>query len=102
VVLVGEQGEVQRLAAVELLDRRDGVGRDAEDGRAGGLVVGRVVADPAGLRRAAGRVGLGVEVEDDRAAAQLAQPDPLAVLVGKLEVRRAVPGLDQGWACSIC
>ena len=64
-VLVGQQAEVQRLLVGELLDRLDGIGRDAEDDGAGGLVVGAVVADPAGLRRAAGRVGLGIEVEDD-------------------------------------
>ena len=72
-VLVGEQREVQRLAAVELLDRLDRVRGDAEHDRAERVVVRRVVADAARLRGAAGRVGLGVEVQDHRAAGELRQ-----------------------------
>ncbi len=53
------------VLVVERLDRFDLVGRDAEDDRVvGGVGVG-VVADRAGLRRAAGRVGLWEKVEDD-------------------------------------
>jgi len=47
------------------LDRFDRVGRDAEDDRVvGGVGVG-MVADRAGLGRAARRVGLWVRVDDD-------------------------------------
>ena len=87
VIGIGEQREVQVLLVVELLDLLDRIGRDADDLHAGGRVLGLAIADRAGLRRAARRVGLGVEVQDDRAAAQGRQADGLAVLVGQLEVR---------------
>jgi hypothetical protein len=70
-VLVGQQREVQRLATVEPLDGVDGVGRDAHHHGAGGLVVGRAVADAAGLGRAPGRVGARIEVEDQRAPGEV-------------------------------
>jgi hypothetical protein len=77
VVLVGQEPEVQRLLVGELLDRADRVRGDADDDRAGGLVVGAVVTDPAGLRRATGRVGLGIEIQDDRLAAEVGERDVL-------------------------
>ena len=42
---------------------RDGIGADPDDPGAGGVVVGREIAELAGLGGAAGRVVLGVEVE---------------------------------------
>jgi len=67
-IRVGQQREVHVVLVVERLDRFDRVGRDAEDDRVvGGVGVG-MVADRAGLRRAARRVGLGIEVEDDGTA----------------------------------
>ena len=71
VVRVGEQGEVEVVLVGELLDRLDLVGRDPEHPRAGLVVVGAVVADAAGLGRAAGRVGAGIEVEDDGSPQQI-------------------------------
>ena len=64
----------------------DRVRRDAEHAHAGGRVVRQVVADPARLRRAARRVGLGIEVQDDRLALEVGQLDVVAVLVGEVEV----------------
>ena len=96
VVRVGEQREVEVLLVVELRDRRDRVGRDAEHGHAGGLVVAAVVADAARLRRAPGGVGLGIEVEDDGPAAQAREAHGGAVVVGELEVGGLVAGLDHG------
>ena len=52
------------------------------------------VADAAGLRRAARRVGSGVEVEDDPLAAQVAQRDVVAVLILQREVGCFGPCLD--------
>ena len=63
-----EQGEVEVVFAGELLQRLDLVGGDADHPRAGRRVLGAAVADAAGLGRAAGGVGAGVEVEDDRLA----------------------------------
>src|SRR3954453_21295892 len=94
VVLVGQQGEAQVVLVRELLDARDGIGRDAEHDRAGGVVVGRVVADPARLGRATRRVGLGIEVDNDLLSAQLRQAHLLAALVRQLEVRRGLTNLD--------
>ena len=61
---------------------------------AGRGVVGQVVAHAARLRGAPGRVGLGIEVEDDLAAAEVAEAHGVAVLVGKLEVGGRLAGLD--------
>ena len=63
-----------------------GSGETPSDDRVGRLVVGGAVTDAAGLRRAARRVGLGVEVENDATAAQVGESDGVAVLVGELEV----------------
>jgi hypothetical protein len=64
-IRVGEQREVHVVLFVERLDRFDRVGRDAEDDRVvGGVGVG-MVADRAGLGRAARRVRLGIKMEDD-------------------------------------
>src|SRR5688572_19667646 len=65
VVLVGEQRERQRELVAKLPVRRDAVGRDAEHDGSPGLHVGPAVAELAGLRGAAARVVLRVEVEDD-------------------------------------
>jgi hypothetical protein len=92
-----KQGEVEALLGVELLDRVDRVGRDAEHDRAGLLVGGQVVANAAGLGRAPGRVGLGVEVEDHGAAAQVGERDRLAVLVGEREVGGGAASFDHAF-----
>src|SRR3954462_6029893 len=96
VVGVREQREVEVLLVVELADRLDGVGRHAEDADARGLVVGAVVANAARLRRAAGGVRLGIEVEDDGRAAQVAEAHGVAVVVGARG--RGGPGVWRwGW-----
>ena len=50
--------------------RRLVVRRDAEDHRAGALELAVRVADAARLRRATGRVVLGIEIENDGTASQ--------------------------------
>ena len=62
--------------------------------RARRVVVAAVVTDSARLRGAARRVGLRVEVEHDRPAAQRRQRDLLAFLVRQGEVGRLRAGLD--------
>jgi hypothetical protein len=94
VVLVGQQREREPLALVELLDALDRVGRDTEHDGADVVEVGDRVAQPARLRRAARRVGLGVEVEHDGPAGEVGQRDVVAVLVGEHELRRPLAGLD--------
>ena len=75
VVGVGEQRERQLVLLLELDVRALVVRADAEHDRAGALELAPRVADPAGLGCAAGRVVLGIEVEDDRLPAQLGQLD---------------------------
>src|SRR5437588_4442374 len=53
-----------------------------------------VVAHAAGLLRAAGGVGLGIEVQHYTLAAEVSQLDSAAVLVGELEVGGLVSGFD--------
>ena len=91
---VGEEREVEHVVVGERAQPLDGVAGDAEHDRVGGLVVGRVVTNAAGLGGAARRVGLGIEVDDDGAAAQLRQRDRLAVLVGEGEVGCGLAWLD--------
>src|SRR3954449_7180883 len=91
---VGQQRERQLVLRLELLVRGDGVGADAEHLRARALELAPGVADAAGLARAAGRVVLGIEVEDDRLAAQLGEPDGLAAVGLELEVRSRLAFFD--------
>mgnify|MGYP003694552981 CR=1 FL=1 len=70
------------------------VGADAEDLGARPLELALGVADPAGLPRAAGRVVLGIEVEDDRLAAQVGELHGLAAVALELEVRCRLAFLD--------
>src|SRR5207248_6945693 len=53
-----------------------------------------VVAHAAGLLRAAGGVGLGIEVQHYTLAAEVSQLDSAAVLVGELEVGGLISGFD--------
>jgi len=88
VVLVGQQREAERVLVMEALQLGRRVGIDAEHRRARGGRVGAMVAHAAGLRGAAGRLGLGVEVHDHRLPAEVGQPHRPPVLVGQLEVGR--------------
>ena len=89
VSVVREKGEGQVVLVLELDVRAHVVGRDAEHDRALALELAVDVADPARLRRAARRVVLGIEVEDDLLAAQVGELDRLAA-VGS-SVRNRVP-----------
>ena len=85
---VGEDRERQAVLLRELLVRLDVVDADAEDRRAGVAEREDVVAELAGLGRAARRLILGIEVQRDPLAAIILQLVPLAVLVLQLEVGR--------------
>ena len=88
VIRVGEQREREVVLGLELRVRGLLVGADAQHDGAGALERGPPVADVAGLPCAAGRVVLGIEVEDDRLAAQRRQADLLAAVARQREVRR--------------
>jgi hypothetical protein len=91
---VGEEREREPVLLLELHVRPLVVGTDAEHDRAGALELAPRVADPARLGGAAGRVVLGIEVEDDRLAAQVGQPNRLARVARQLEIRRRLPLFD--------
>ena len=78
VIGVGEQRERQVVLLLELDVRALVVRADAEHDCAARLELAPGIADPAGLSRAAGRVVLRIEVEDDRLAAEIGQLDALA------------------------
>jgi hypothetical protein len=86
VVGVGEEREREVVLLLELHVTLLVVGRDAEDDRARALEVRICVPNPAGLRRTARRVVLGIEVEDDRPAAKIGKADALAGVGGRGEV----------------
>src|SRR5207244_8261854 len=56
---------------------------------------------PAGLLRAAGRVVLGIEVEDDRLAPERGEIDGLAFVRRELEIRGGLSLLDHGSILSV-
>ena len=83
VVLVGEQREAEAVLLVELGLLGRLVGADAEHG--GVADVAEDVPHPAGLRRAAGRVGLRVEEHEHLATLERREVDVVARLVGQLD-----------------
>ena len=93
VVRVGDEREREAEAARERLVALGRVRRQADDRDAGGVERLGVVAEVAGLYRAARRVVLGVDVERDRAPAEVCETDRLAGLGRALEVGREVAGL---------
>src|SRR5271170_7071938 len=82
---------------MELLHRGHGIWRDPQHDRADLLIVGAMVAHPACLDGTARRVGLRVEVDDHRLAAEVRELDRPPVLVRQLEVRGVVSLLDHAW-----
>ena len=85
---IREDRERQAVLLRELLVRLDVVDADAEDLRVGVAEGEDVVAELAGLGRAARRLVLGIEVQRDPLAAIVLQLVPFAVLVLQLEFRR--------------
>src|SRR3954453_5856110 len=85
--VVDEQRKRELVLPAELAVGVRVVGTDAEDldPTAAELAVG--VADPARLRRAPRRVVLGIEVEDDRLAAQLRELHGAAVVGLRVDIR---------------
>src|ERR1035437_3963844 len=100
VILIGQQGEVQPLPVMELLDLRDRIRRDPEDNRTSLLVVQPVIAHTARLRRTTWGSCLRVEVDDDRLAAEVRELHRPTVLVRQLEVRGLVTSFDHGFPSS--
>src|SRR5688500_2882813 len=70
------------------------VGRDAQDDRAGLREARVLVAEPAGLLRAYGRVVLGIAEEDDGRAAKRRALHALGRIVRELELGRLVAHLE--------
>src|SRR5207253_8801392 len=98
---VSEQDERQVVLRGEFLVRRRGVGADADHLGARVLKVLVLVAEGARFLRAARRVVLRVEVEDDRLpAAVVAQPHGAVARVREREVGRRVPDADAGGAAA--
>ena len=103
VVGVRQQREGQVVTVGELGLRGHGVGRDTDDGVAGGLELLHGVAEVAGLLGATRCAGLGIEVDDDalvRAGAQVVKSHGASVLVGQGELRGAVTGGELGHGSS--
>src|SRR5262249_54910972 len=91
---VREQGERQPVFGCELPVRLRRVGADADHLGARVLEVLVLVPERARFLRAAGRVVLRIEVEDDGLPTELAQPDRLPGPIGEREVRRPFADLD--------
>ena len=85
-VRVGQKLEWKLLLGLESFVRLHRVARDAVDVDAGAAELLVQVAKIATLRRAAGRVVLRVEVEDQALAALIREPERAAAGAGKTEV----------------
>ena len=83
---VGQERVLQVVLFCELLLRFHGVARDAEDDDSRFLQLGEVVSEAAGFDGATGRVGLGIEEEDDGLAGEIREADLVAVLIGEGKV----------------
>ena len=75
---------------------------DAEHDRLAGLEARQVVAEGAGFLRAARRVVLRIEVQNDRLPGVVAEPVGLAVLIFQTERGRFLSGLDERPRCLLC
>ncbi len=92
---VGEQGHAERVPSGELLLPFDAVAADADGAGTHGREFRGQVAEVAGLGRAAGGQGGGIEEQHDRPVGQqLGEPPGGAALVGQREVLGLVPDLD--------
>lgn len=91
---VGKRSEVEIELVGELLYRTDLVRRNADHPRSRLAVVGVVVANAAGLGRAARRIGARIKIQYDRLALEIGKLDRIAVLVWQLEVGRFVACLE--------
>jgi hypothetical protein len=94
VVGIGEEGEREAVLLPELDVGGLRVGADSEDGRAALLDLAVDVPQATCLRGTARSVVLGIEVEDDGAAAEIGQAHALAAVAGELEVGRLLSFLD--------
>jgi hypothetical protein len=94
VILVGEERERESVLAPKLRVPAGTVRADAEHDGAALLELAPRIADPTGLARAAGRVVLGVEIENDRRAPQGGERDLLTGVARQREVRRRCTFID--------
>src|SRR4051794_21309221 len=85
-VAVSQKGEVEIEFAGELVHRLNLVRGDADHPGSGRLVLAAAIAHAASLRRAARRVGAGIEVENDGLPLQIGEADLLTRLIGQGEV----------------
>src|SRR2546426_8734129 len=92
---VGEQRERQPVLLRELRVRLARIRRDAEHHDARLLQILPEVAEPARLLGAAGRVVLGIEVDDDVLALEVGERDGLAARILQGELRRLASFRDR-------
>lgn len=85
VIRVGEQGVRQAVLGLELGLLGGRIGRDAEDDGFGLIERGDVLAKLASLLGSAGRVGFGIEEEDDLLAVKRGELNQLAGFGGERE-----------------
>ena len=84
--LIGEEGEAELVSRGEAGVGIGGIAADAEDDRAVRFKLGGFVTEAAGFDGSTFGVVFRVEEDDHRFAAQLAEADGAAVLIGKFEV----------------
>ena len=86
--LVRRQRDGQLVLALERIQRFDRIGRDAEDVGPGAA---ELPFQPGVVDRflgAAGRIGLGIEIQDQLAAGEIGQRGVAAAIAGQREIRR--------------
>ena len=93
-VFIGDEREGELVFRLELVVARDRVARDADDRRLHLGEVGEIVAEGAGLRRAARGVVLWIEIEHNLLALEVLERDLAAAIGRQCETRRLVANLE--------
>jgi hypothetical protein len=91
---IAEEGEVEAELLGEMLVLGRGVETDAEDAGVLLRVLAVEVPEPGTFFRSAGGVGLRIEPEHDLLAAQVAQANAVAVVVGDVEIGSLFTGIQ--------
>jgi hypothetical protein len=93
-VRVAEEGEGEAELFGEALVVLRRIEADAEDLRVFGLVLRVEVPEPGTLPRSTGGVGFRIEPEHDLFAAQVAELHAVAVVIGNVEIRGRIAGIE--------
>ena len=92
--LVGGERQREAVLALEIDVARDAVGREADERGAGRGEARREPVEVERFSRAAGRIVLGIEEQNDELAAQVLEPNAAAGVGRQIEIRSNVANVQ--------